>query len=91
MMAILAQPINIAMGMVMIHEKTKRPTRCQLTARIPPGSQRQFKNKCGQCRLTMETDTDSRTRDAHGGRDGERELREDKNSNGRTHLHRGST
>ncbi len=38
-----------------------------------------------------ETNTDGGTSDTHGGGDGKRVLREDKNGNGGTHLHGGST
>lgn len=34
-----------------------------------------------------EADTDGRARDAHGGRDGEGELREDEDGDGSAHLH----
>lgn len=36
MMPMRTPPMVPATGMVMIHEKTKRPTRCQLTALIVP-------------------------------------------------------
>ena len=36
MIAMERPPMVPAMGMVMIHEKTRRPTRCQLTALMVP-------------------------------------------------------